>query len=285
MNNEKIALIADSCCDIPTQLAEKYGIYIVPLAINYKDRSYLDGVDIDAQYVYDNFKNEIPTTSLPSGDVITDVFERVYNDGYRKAYIVTISSGLSGTHNMLKLMSSNYKKIEFKIFDTKLIGMGSGIVALTTAEMINNGIAFEEIEEKVKTATENTHMYFCLSTLEYLIKGGRIGLVSGTVASLLNILPVISCNKDGIYHTVKKARGRVKTLNAAVAKLIDDAAQYTSYKIAVVHGGAKEEADEILGKLKKMLPKATEVFEGQICPALVVHTGPGLIGIGLLGSK
>ncbi len=285
MSIEKFALIADSCCDIPPHLAEKYGIYIVPLAINYKDKSYLDGVDIDAEYVYNNFENEIPTTSLPSGDVITEVFDRVYNDGYRKAYIVTISSGLSGTFNMLSLMSSEYSKIEFKIFDTKLIGMGSGIVALTAAEMIKNGISFDDIEAKIKEATDNTHMYFCLSTLEYLIKGGRIGLVSGTVASLLGILPVISCNKDGIYHTVKKARGRVRTLNSAVAKLIEDAKQYTSYKIAVVHGGAKKEADEILSNLKKALPKATEIFEGQICPALVVHTGPGLIGIGLLGNK
>ncbi len=69
-NKEKIAILTDSCCDVPKELVEQYHMYVLPLKIVYKNKEYSDGVDITPQEVYDRIKEEIPTTSLPSGDVI-----------------------------------------------------------------------------------------------------------------------------------------------------------------------------------------------------------------------
>ena len=99
------------------------------------------------------------------------------------------------------------------------------------------------------------------------------------MGSLLGVLPVISCNDEGVYYTVKKARGRKNCLKAAMDQLVKDAAQWPSYCLAVVHGGAAEEAAEVLAQLKARLPHVRHIYTGQISPALVVHTGPGLIGI------
>jgi DegV family protein with EDD domain len=120
-----------------------------------------------------------------------------------------------------------------------------------------------------------------VSTLEYLVKGGRIGLVSGMVGTILDLKPVISCNADGIYYTVGKSRGRKKSLKLALEKTVEFAAGAKDYNIAVMHGAAKGEADELLAALQERLPEARFSIEGQITPALVVHTGPGLIGIGV----
>ena len=133
----------------------------------------------------------------------------------------------------------------------------------------------------VEEAAANTKIFFCVSTLEYLVKGGRIGRVSGMVGTILDLKPVISCDEDGIYYTVAKARGRRKSLKLALEKSVEFAAGAKEYNIGVVHGAAQEEADELVAALKAQLPEYRYAVEGQITPALVVHTGPGLIGIGV----
>ena len=134
---------------------------------------------------------------------------------------------------------------------------------------------------EVESAARHTKLFFCVSTLEYLVKGGRIGLVAGMVGTILDLKPVISCNEDGIYYTVAKARGRKKSLKLALEKAVEFAAGAKEYNITVMHGAAKEEADELLAALKARLPNYRIAIEGQITPVLVVHTGPGLIGIGV----
>jgi DegV family protein with EDD domain len=134
---------------------------------------------------------------------------------------------------------------------------------------------------QVEEASRNTRLFFCVETLTYLIKGGRIGLVAGMLGSLLDLKPVISCNEDGIYYTVAKARGRKKSLSRALEKAVEFAQGAKDFNITVMHGAAKEEADALVAALKERLSGFRYSIEGQITPALVVHTGPGLIGIGV----
>ena len=128
---------------------------------------------------------------------------------------------------------------------------------------------------------QRTKLFFCVSTLDYLVKGGRIGRVSGMVGTILDLKPVISCDEDGIYYTVAKARGRKKSLRLALEKAVEFAAGAVEYNITVMHGAAQQEADELMTALKERLPNYRLAIEGQITPVLVVHTGPGLIGIGV----
>lgn len=77
MNKEKIAILVDSCIDVPEEYIKKYNMYLIPLKIVYKDREYSDGIDITAQEVYDGLNTEIPTTSLPNGGEINSIFEKI----------------------------------------------------------------------------------------------------------------------------------------------------------------------------------------------------------------
>jgi fatty acid-binding protein DegV len=101
------------------------------------------------------------------------------------------------------------------------------------------------------------------------------------VGAILDLKPVISCNEDGIYYTVAKTRGRKKSLRLALQKAVEFAAGATEYNITVMHGAAQEEADELLAAMKAQLPDSRIAIQGQITPVLVVHTGPGLVGIGI----
>lgn len=285
-NKEKIAIITDSGTDVPPKYIEKYNMYVVPLIVNYENQSYRDGIDININTVCEKLKDEIPTTSLPSIDDMMETFEKVITDGYKKAIIITISSGLSGTYNAMRIASESFEdKLDIMLVDTKNIDIGAGFTAIRAGELIEQGYSFDEIKERLDDVIENTKVYFCVKTLEYLRKGGRIGLVASVVGTALDLKPVISCNSDGIYYVVSKARGRKKSLKKALNEAKEYAKQFKEYNIAVVNVWSKEEAKEIEDNIKNDFPNVKSVFVGAISPALAVHTGPGLIGVGVQKIK
>lgn len=279
MNKEKIAILVDSGVDIPAKLVNKYNMYVAPLKIVYKDREYSDGVDISAEELYASLNTEIPTTSLPSGKELQEIFDKIKSDGYEKVLAVTISSGLSGTYNAIRMLAEQQKDLEVFVLDTKNIAIASGFNAIQAAEYINEGMDWDTLIKTVSNNLANSKVFFCVSTLEYLQKGGRIGLVSAILGSTLSLKPIISCNEDGIYYTVAKIIGRKRSLNKALELAIDFIGDHKDYNLGVVHGAAEKEANELKNLFISRLPNAKVFAEGQISPALGVHTGPGTIGI------
>lgn len=285
MAAEKIAILVDSGSDVPKEYRDRYHMYLAPLTIIYKDGEYRDGIDISPEQVFARFAEEIPTTSLPLPATVDGLFKQMKADGYDKVVAITISSGLSGTHEMFRTFGPNPEGLDVHYVDTKNIGIGSGLTAIRAGELIEQGLPFAEVCRLTEEAARNTKLFFCVSTLEYLKKGGRIGLVSATLGTILDLKPVISCNEDGVYYTVAKARGRKKSLKLALEETVKAAGDATEYMITVMHGAAQEEADELMAALKAELPNYRVAVEGQITPVLVVHTGPGLVGIGVQRIK
>lgn len=282
MNSERIAIITDSGTDVPEKFVKKYGMYVVPLLVNYGDISYRDGIDIDVTQICDKLRIEIPKTSLPSIDVIRETFEQVIRDGFTKAIVVTISSGLSGTFNAMRIASQMYEdRLDVRLIDTLNIDIGAGFTAIRAGELIEQGFSLDAIVERLDDAVKNTKVFFCVKTLEFLRKGGRIGLVAGAVGSMLDIKPIMSCNEDGVYYAVAKTRGRKKSLQRALREAVAYSKQFNSYNIAVVNVQCQDEADMIESKIREVFPGIKEVFLSAISPALIVHTGPGLIGVGV----
>lgn len=278
---KEIALLVDSGIDVPASILEEYGIYLLPLKVIYSDREYSDGVDISPDEVYARLSEEIPTTSLPSTQDTIEILDKIKLDGYKKVLIVTLSSGLSGTFNMLSLISRDYEGLEIGLIDTKNIGIAGGMVAIQAAELIAEGLDFETLKETVSNNAEKSKIFFCISTLEYLQKGGRIGLVSSIVGNALNLKPIISCNEEGVYYTLAKISGRKRSIEKMIELAYEYASTGSRYNIALVHGGAAEEVAKLKEKVKIKFNKCKNLFEGQVSPALGVHTGPGLLGIGV----
>jgi len=282
MNENKIAIMTDSCSDVPRNLLERFHIYEMALSINYKDRSYRDRVDITPEEVYENLQIEIPHTSLPTIGEIHETIEKIIADGYDQIIIPVISSGLSGTFKAIEMVCEDFKNIKTKVIDTKNIAIGSGFLSIYAAQLVEKNFNFEEIVKKVESKIEDSNIYYSLQTLHYLIKGGRLGRVEGMIGSILQIKPIISCDKDGIYYTVEKVRGRKQSINRLIEIIQDKVKDKKNYYLAVCHGYAQEEADKIKERMQPYIDNATLFMEGQISPALGVHTGPGLVGVGFL---
>lgn len=279
MSKEKIAILVDSGADIPPELLKKYNIYVIPLKVIYEDKEYSDGIDITPQEVYERLETEIPTTSLPGGSEINTMFDKIKADGYEKLLVVTISSGLSGTYNYIRLLATQYEGLEIFPLDTKNIGIATGFSAIQAAEYIEEGMDWNTL---IKTLSENvtkSKIFFCLDTLKYLHKGGRIGLVASVLGTALNIRPIISCNEEGIYYAVEKIIGKKRTIKKVIELALDFAQNATKYNIAIVHSHAEKDAKKIKDILMPQLPNCNIFTGGQISPVLGVHTGPRSIGI------
>lgn len=276
--NEKIAVVTDSTSDLSKEVLKAKNIESFPLKIIYSDREYRDRVDIQPQEVYDKFEQEIPTTSMPGPDEVKNMYLDLKEKGYTHIISIHISSGLSGTYNTCKMVSKEIEGIKIELIDSKMLSMGLGRLVLYAQDLIDKGENnFESIVKMVKEKVDNIDLFFIVSTLKYLKKGGRIGKVRGTIAELLNIKPIISIDDEGQYYTFDKVRTRKKSIK----KLIDLAKEKINdgmCYVDVMHADAKEEAVVILDKLKN-ISNVKEALLGEISPAMVVHSGPGLIGV------
>ncbi|MCA9766618.1 MAG: DegV family protein [Carnobacterium sp.] len=284
MTKEKVAYLVDSGSNVPEEYVELGNMNVIPLKIIYKEKEFIDNVDITAQDVYDRLQDEIPTTSLPSGEVISEIFKKIQDEGFKKVICVTISSGLSGTNNMVRVVSENFSDMDILTIDSKNIGIGSGLIAVQAYKYVEAGLDWDTIKSKLEEDVAKSKIFFHVPTLEYLQKGGRIGLVASILGNILNLKPVITCNEDGVYDTVAKIRGNKKSVQKAIDLAVDFAGNAKNYNLAIAYGGktALAQVEEIRAVLKEKLPLAGAIFEGEVSPALGVHTGPGLIGIGII---
>jgi len=276
---KRIALITDSTCDLPKAIIEKYNINIIPLHVVYKDREFDDGVDITPEEVYDSLSREIPKTSLPSIGKTLKLFQKLKEEGYRDILAIHISSGLSGTYSMVKNLKEKAQQsgLSLHVIDSKSLSMGLGFLVIKAGQLIEKSTPLQDIIKTIDKCRKEIKTFFVLKTLEYLRKGGRIGLVEGTIGEIFSIKPIISINKEGIYYTVSKSRGRKRSLKKLV-EITKNAIGNRKVDIAVMHGASLNEAKEMIQKVKKEI-NTKEVFTGQIGPVMGVHTGPGLIGI------
>ncbi len=276
---QKIALIVDSACDLSMETIKEKNIKLLPLRISYSYGEFKDKVEISADEIYNNLEKEVPKTSLPSTEDLENILISLENEGYTHVIAVTISSGLSGTFNSIRLALEDHPKLTSHIFDTKILAMPEGIVAFEVANLINDGKSFEEIVAALPKIRNNITGYFTINTLEYLKKGGRIGKVAGTIGDMLNLKPIVTVDENGIYYTVCKARGRKQSM-IKLTDILKDTLSQGPCNVWVLHGGVLEEAKRFLESIKN-LDNILSLDISQISPALGVHGGPGLLGLAI----
>lgn len=274
---EKVAIMTDSTSDIPQDIVERYNIQIVPLRILFGDDEYRDRIEISADEVYARLSTEIPSTSLPAPSDVLALFERLKEQGFTHVVAIHISSGLSGTAQMIENLAGQVKDLVIRVIDSKNISMGLGYTVIEAARKLAQNVDFEAVCDHVQKMLKKMRVYFVLETLEYLQRGGRIGKVAGTLGQILQIKPIITVNADGIYETYARVRGRRQSLDRLLAVVRTHLAK-PMHNLAVCHGAAKEEAQELIKRIKD-LGNLGELLTSHVSPVIGVHTGPGTLGL------
>lgn len=281
MAPQKIALLTDSCADLSPRLAAENHIYTVPLRILCADGEYSDGVDIRGADIYRRLKaGELPQTSLPSVESVGSVLEAIRDAGYDGVIAVMLSSGLSGTYNLVRLVAEESgDSFPIRVFDSISGSLGQGLTVLQLAEDIQNGMDWETlVERRAPQLIAGTFPFFSVDTLEYLMKGGRIGKVTATAGTLLQIKPIITFAPDGQLQSIAKVRGRNQVIDKLVALTVDRCGNHKKYNLAIANGGAPAEMEIVRQKLTAALPDYDHIWDGEIDGTLSVYIGDGILG-------
>lgn len=281
---ERIAILTDSCADVPQKYKEQYHIYTVAMMVTANNHSYRDGIEISANDVYELQKKHTLKTSSPQGNDVIKTLEKIKKDGYTHVIILSIASALSGTVNQMRLFAQDVENLVVEVFDSKSASIGNGAIVIEVAKLRDKGLSFNELIQKIPEIINNTYVYFSIDTLEYLEKGGRIGKATAFVGSALKIKPILSFEKEnGMIYVPSKVRGSKKVksqLLKLIAKNIEENPN-KAFRLIVADGG--DEANHLLleQELKDIYPQANEIINAKIGAALSTYLGSGLLGAGI----
>ena len=274
-----VKIVSDSACDIPKELVDELGIYVVPLYVNFGNESLKDGIDITADAFYERLISGPihPFTSQPSPGDFLNIYKKIddENDGIISIHL---SSKLSGTFKSASIASEDQSlKSKIKVIDTGHVSMSSGLCVLEAAKQAKNGADMDTIIETVNSFASRAHFVALLDTLEYLEKGGRIGKARSMLGSLLNIKPMIT-----IENGESKEFGKARTFKKGVAKLRDFCYQFDKlHSLSVVYSTDLDLAIEFSDSLSSLLEDSIPII-GRIGPVTGTHSGPGTLGVGLV---
>ncbi|GAB4324773.1 MAG: DegV family protein [Dehalococcoidia bacterium] len=270
-----VAIVTDSTCDLPPDLAGEFGVTVVPLTISFGEETYRDGVDITAAEFYERLATSkvMPRTSQPPANAFEAVYRRLAEsaDGIVSIHI---SSRLSGTLNSASVAREAVgHDVHVELIDSYNVGLGLGEIVLAAARVAREGGSFEDVVRAARGAIPRVHVVVALDTLEYLRRGGRIGRASAWAGSMLNIKPIVHVEGGEVAPLE-----RVRTKRRAFERLVELATQDRNpERLYVASAGNDVDALALRDRVAPLLPH-TELVMGRIGPAVGVYTGPGTFG-------
>ena len=264
----KIKIVTDSSVTIEPEVAKELDITIVPLSVMVDGVVYSDADLEEGEFLrLMQSSRNLPKTSQPPVGVFADVFERLAEDG---AQIISVhmSHALSGTVEAAR-QGATLANADVTVVDSSFIDQAMKFQVTEAAKLAKEGADLEEIIAKIEEVKEKTELYIGLSTLENLVKGGRIGRVSGLISSLLNIR-VIMQMKDHQLEPIVKGRG-AKTFKKWLDDLTVSLQNKQVAEIGISYAGSPELALEMKESLQPYVKKPISVLEtGSI---IQTHTG------------
>ncbi|MGN0531345.1 MAG: DegV family protein [Eubacterium sp.] len=207
--NIKVAITADSTCDLPDRLVQKHNITIIPLSVLLGDSENLDGVDIKPHDIYDYVAGggSLPKTSAVPPARYAKIFGELVAEGYSVVHI-GLSSAISSSYQNACVVAAELDNVY--CVDSKSLCTAMGLLVLEACDMAEQGMSAQEIAQSVTQIVPKVSTTFVLDNLEYLHKGGRCSSVARFGANMLGLKPSIAVDPStGRMDVAKKYRGRI----------------------------------------------------------------------------
>ena len=277
----RIAILADSGCQIELKQYENQGIYIVPLCITMKNHTYLDQQDITSLEVFETMEKEdiMVMTSQPATGELVNILQRIKDAGYDEVIGLPIATGLSSTLNGMKV-AAEMVDIPITLIDTKGTAGNQKYLVFTAAKLVQEGKSIKEIQVILEDMIEHSGTIIMAANLEHLKKVVCIKPAVALLASMLKIVPVMELNYDlgGKIDVLGKVRTLSKAKATLVNRMVELGVNAKEYKITIEHVLCESSALDVK---QMILDKIGEVeLELRELPAVVgAHMGVGGIGV------
>jgi DegV family protein with EDD domain len=223
---------------------------------------------------------ELPTTSNPApGDYLKGLMRLA--EQVKEIVVLTMTSRGSGAYQSclaaVDLLTESFPEVQVEVVDTLQVAMSQGWAAIESARAAMTGLGLDEVVRRAQEVSQRGMMIQTADTLRYLYMGGRIGRAQHLVGSLLNIKPLIGM-QDGIIVALGTARSRIKAYRRMVELMKQQVGERARIKVAFTHVTALEQVDRLQALVTASF-ECVEVIVTELSPALVVHTGPGTVGL------
>jgi degV domain-containing protein spr1019 len=265
----KIKIVTDSSVTIEPELVKQLDITVVPLSVMIDNVVYSDA-DLKEEGKFLQLMQEaknLPKTSQPPVGVFAEVFEELSKDG-SQILAIHMSHALSGTVEAAR-QGASLSTADVTVIDSSFTDQALKFQVVEAAKLAQAGKDMEEILTRVEAVKNNTELYIGVSTLENLVKGGRIGRVTGLLSSLLNIRVVMQM-KDHELQPIVKGRG-AKTFKKWLDELTTTLSERSVAEIGISYSGGADWAKEMKESLQAYVEKPISVLEtGSI---IQTHTG------------
>ena len=280
-------VVTGSAAQVPPDLANQLGIEILPLTIIVEGRAYLDGIDLFPGDLYQKMRTQMMEvkTAAPNIGQYYECFKRIIDQQERDVLCISLSGKLSSDYNAAvdaaKMISGENPRNKVTVFDSLRAAAPQGLLSIEAAKQLNAGEKIEDVVQYLMDARHKTGLIAALDSLDYLAQGGRIGKAAYLVGSVLQIVPILTINDEGIVAPSTIIRKKEKIIPGILSILAKETPGFTKLGLSVMHADAVEEAEVLRQSLKELYPML-DIPISEFTPVMGAHAGPGLIGLGYL---
>ena len=278
LSSETTAVVLDSTADLPDPAARHPNWRLVPLYVRFGDETFRDHVELEAADFYDRLRasDVQPQSSQPTPADFERAFAEL--DGFERILCVLISGKLSGTAESARLAAQATGDERVTVIDSESVSGGVVILADAIQRRLDRGTTDEEIAELVERFRRESTILFTVDTLDYLVRGGRVGKAAGLAGQLLSVKPILAID-DGEVEPLRRVRGRQKAL-AELLRLFEDGTDDSpDLHVGAAHADAEAELETLVARIRELRPQAALDFQTLLGPVIGTHGGPGTIGL------
>lgn len=275
MTNVKI--VTDSSCTMLPELREKLHIHMMPLSVMIDGVVYRDGDNLSGEQFMEMMASSkaLPKTSQPPIGEFVELYDELGKDG-SEIVSIHMTNGLSGTVEAAR-QAANLSQSKVTVIDSDTTDQALSFQVIGAAEMALEGATTLEVVERAKTIGEHTKLFIGVSTLDNLVKGGRISRATGLLSNIFNMKVVMD-----FYHSdlipITKGRGN-KTFMKWFNEFKDELVKLPNIKqIGISHADGLELVTEFKEELQQLFPEI-DIPVLHTTPIIATHTGPGAFAI------
>jgi DegV family protein with EDD domain len=273
-----VSVLVDSTAGVGPELAERWGVGVVPLTLAWGERTYRDGIDLLPAEFYAKLEREDsnPVTAAPNPAEFEKAYRQALADGADHVLVVTASRELSATYENARAAVAAVGDDLVSVLDSRQGAASQALIAAHAARIGRQGGQAAAALAAAREAGAASELFIAVDTLRYLRRSGRISGAQASLGEVVRMKPILTFN-DGRLRVVEKPR----TQRRALERLVERAAAQPGVEHALVVYAEDPALGEALASALRPRLAGAEIDVGPVSGVVGGHTGPGLVGVGV----
>ena len=265
-----VAIVTDSAAALPADLVSRHQVTVVPMRLVVGDESVLEGErDIDELLAADQV-----STSGPNPAEFEDAIRSVLTDD--GVLVLTIAASMSSTYQAA-VVAARAVGDDVRVVDTLTAAGAEALVVLAAAGAAADGATLDEVEVVAKQVIEQVRLIATVPSLDHLVRSGRVPNIAGWAGRRLGINPLFEFG-GGKVRPLRPALSYDAAFERIVGQFRRSEPSGARAHVVALHAAAPDAASSLLARVEEQVTPAS-AFVGEFGPVMVVHTGPGLVGL------